>query len=145
MGTKMGACRSCYRAKWNLRIGLPPCAGGVRVLPPPPRWILRGAPALHPRRQGRRQPVCAGVAPPPSLLQHLLHLLLHPTTPSTSIEFDLGQRACSCAPACRELDYEKLVSSTRLHGRDGEGSLRVEVSPFWGLFRLLILRSTSCL
>ena len=60
----------------------------------------------------------------------------------TSIEFDIGKRTCQCQPPCRvfakknatyicnddhqELDYEKLVSSTKLFGA-AEGTARVEV------------------
>jgi len=44
----------------------------------------------------------------------------------TSIEFDIGKRSCDCQASCQELDYEKLVSSTKLHGAT-EGTARVEI------------------
>jgi len=46
----------------------------------------------------------------------------------TSLGFDLGDNTCSsCGPACREHDYEKLVSSTTLFGEKMEESARVEI------------------
>ena len=35
----------------------------------------------------------------------------------TIIEYDIGERECDCGPPCKELDFEKLVSSTVWPGK----------------------------
>jgi len=45
-----------------------------------------------------------------------------------TLDFDVGDNTCkSCGPACREEDYEKLVSSTKLYGDKMEETARVEI------------------